>query len=871
MSVNFKCITLRSFCALGLFASMLSCTQMDVKDVYEGPTVESGNNPLSNLRPSADFTWRTFIEGSLTIQVDDQYDSQYDYYVKVYSQFPVDDQVTPLTFGTARGDQPLQTKVDVPNGVSALFVKVTDPTGAEFVYTFAAPENGKNVEYKCVRSDENASEQATRVFVSNSGANVAEKPELHLTPRENVKSLKDAEFTRDGSDGNLVADGDFVVEANTTFEPGFNLIFKSVTDKQLRIYVYGTLKTGGLELENAELYVMPGGFVDIYDASYSEGAVLYIAKNSTLKTTYVMQYLHGYGDVVVAGTLAVCNTMRLTDYRCNIFVEKTGIIAGYDPNKEFEVSTEFVPALDIYGTFDVEGEAHFCFLDMDDSESNQTDSGSNYVPTVTVHKDALLDVKVNAIINGTINNSGTIHARTLRGTYSLSAQAAGRTIKEATLNSSGTLLVQDDISDFYKYNIGGLVVSNILGTDEDGILKCEPVKLITSGSDSYMNLSGAYIYAKSFRTGDSTISGGFIQCTDTFAICLPSVQGAIRYATVEANHWVNFSGGDPLESFYDYPDGHPYSDLLQGTVFSKPYTNNIDIVQRAGVIRKKKDLPADYQPESGNNIKGRCTISFEDQWPSFGDYDLNDVVLHLDDIDIVEDKGYIQSATFNLELSALGASYKLGAGIQLDEVTNDQVESVSYTTMGEPGFTNRSKGAFKLANNGAEEGAGTDPVIVPLFYNGHEYLRRQTGLSNAQYRPTNTQKGETTVSARKPVFTIHFKSGSKITAEQLRISALNFFIFRPDDKAAINGKRVEIHLYDMEPTRWATTHYNGMADDSNGRYKSGKFSWGLLVNDKTFSSGKYEVWKCPSEKQLITDAYPEFGSYVYYFHYGTWW
>lgn len=60
---------------------------------------------------------------------------------------------------------------------------------------------------------------------------------------------------------------------------------------------------------------------------------------------------------------------------------------------------------------------------------------------------------------------------------------------------------------------------------------------------------------------------------------------------------------------------------------------------------------------------------FEDQWPLYGDYDMNDLVLIVKERKIsINKSNKAEEFTLSLDLSAAGATKSIGAAIMLDGV-----------------------------------------------------------------------------------------------------------------------------------------------------------------------------------------------------------
>ncbi len=259
------------------------------------------------------------------------------------------------------------------------------------------------------------------------------------------------------------------------------------------------------------------------------------------------------------------------------------------------------------------------------------------------------------------------------------------------------------------------------------------------------------------------------------------------------------------------------------------------------------------------------TINFEDQWPSFGDYDLNDVVLRVKDIETIQGhKNYVESATFTFELLAVGATHTLGIGLQFDEILNSSIKVITHSHRGQPGLMSTDPGAFDIHNNGdlREEGHGNELVIIPLAYDAHKVFLELENLANRSTLNTGTTRSV----GRE--FTVSFEFNSqKVLPEHFNLTALNFFIYRVNDELAKPTERIEIHMKGYAPTRNASPHYFGTGDDdsnlSAGRYytSANNFPWAIVVNDIE-NEAYNSPWIWPEESVLITKKYKRFADWV---------
>lgn len=235
----------------------------------------------------------------------------------------------------------------------------------------------------------------------------------------------------------------------------------------------------------------------------------------------------------------------------------------------------------------------------------------------------------------------------------------------------------------------------------------------------------------------------------------------------------------------------------EGNVVKRPNPDNVDM---------------DVVPNGG-----MYTFAMEDNWPSLGDYDMNDLVLGIQTTLKMNANQEVTTMNFRVLLRAVGATRKLGAGIQLDNVPSSNISRAFAEDMS--GATYFTPGA-----NGVEEG---EKAVLPFFDDAH-YLIGAQG-----YVITNTIKQTNAV--RTIIGEINFIK--PVPQSDLLISKLNFFVVNSGD---VTG-RTEVHLAGYKPTE----KVKGEA----GYWSTDGMMWGILVPGEL---------KYPKETIRITDAYPEF-------------
>lgn len=214
---------------------------------------------------------------------------------------------------------------------------------------------------------------------------------------------------------------------------------------------------------------------------------------------------------------------------------------------------------------------------------------------------------------------------------------------------------------------------------------------------------------------------------------------------------------------------------------------------------------------------GMYTFAMEDNWPSFGDYDMNDLVLGIQTTLKMNANQEVTTMNFSVLLRAVGATRKLGAGIQLDNVSSSNISRAFAAEMN--GSTYFTPGA-----NGVEEG---EKAVLPFFDDAHHMIGAQG------YAITNTTKQTNAVKT----ITGEINFINPVPQSDLLISKLNFFIVNSGDATG----RTEVHLAGYKPTAKVKGEASYWSTDG--------MMWGILVPGE---------FKYPKETVRITDAYPEF-------------
>ncbi len=264
-----------------------------------------------------------------------------------------------------------------------------------------------------------------------------------------------------------------------------------------------------------------------------------------------------------------------------------------------------------------------------------------------------------------------------------------------------------------------------------------------------------------------------------------------------------------------------------------------------GVYDVNDDYPFDKQRAYNISYYGDAPVSlaFEDNWPSLGDFDFNDLVVDVSMHFVTNARDQIVALTARIKVRAIGAKFINGFGFRLRGITPQAILSVSGNRL--------SEGIVQLNANGTEAGQGEATIIA--FDNPFPILPPPGGGTGV-----NTTKSAAFVDPVEIEVQVLFQDegilgggvplyyGKFIRQHQ----AINPFIF-------INGQRGrEVHLPGYPPTDLANTGRFGSVDDASdpasGKFYTSNenFPWAILIP---------QSFDYPVEKSQITAAHLKFG------------
>lgn len=225
---------------------------------------------------------------------------------------------------------------------------------------------------------------------------------------------------------------------------------------------------------------------------------------------------------------------------------------------------------------------------------------------------------------------------------------------------------------------------------------------------------------------------------------------------------------------------------------------------------------------------GWATYAFEDNWPSKGDYDLNDLVLKFRVTQNLNSSNQATDLIFDYQVVSVGAVYKIAPAFQLDNVLAENVASVER----EP-LEGIESDAFTVLANGTEP--GVDLAIIPIINNAKRVV-----VHSCEYLNTDTEEPFIFT----PYQTIKVNFVNPVPQEDLTMDNFNFFI-------SVNVRGREIHLPGYQPTAKfdPSIAIGGDLHPSDIYKNKDGLMWGLMIPMK---------FDYPIEMKNITMVYLKF-------------
>ena len=765
-------------------ACITACVD-DNKDLYD-PSYQTPN-PMEDISAPAGFDWSSTNSIKFSVEVDDEFNGQYYYTVEILDKNPLEataeDPYNTLAKGVAKKGEAYQTEVVSSKDIKYLYVRQTDPRGRDQIKQVEISESTSHVQ--C--SFTGTSAIKTRALVATRGNNGG------------IDIPKRAEQSYDTNGAIPITSSSQVLEGGKAYivTGKFQGKFKDTSlsnSNRATVYIQGNWEPAQAITQNyLDIIVLKGGTIEGTDLKLQNASNLTIQSGAKIKIAKLegntQSTICNFGEIKVDNLLL--NSFDLlyngnkVDVKHNIDASKGGSIHNFgelDVEKEIKLNTSSI----VYNAAGSELEAE-----------KYTAAGSKNV------------------------NFGEMEF----DTYD-SGEAGG------SLYNNCMLFVE-------HMKAGGIIYL------DHGVIAEE--KEDDKNKDYFEEADDIYFYdnAKLTLANGSMIKAEKITINSGFSAIGEGDEASLLKVTdkLQIDNWSNkFSGKLYISGKISCSHKDMYQAGSEVIFSSKP-----DIIITG--CNGKTELPDPAPEPSDPNFpiivddNHNYTYLFEDQWPLYGDYDMNDIVLEIKHRKTSIDKwNKITELDLTIELTAVGAQKAIAAAIMFDEIPASVItQPVTYAN-------NYRPISFDLTDKNIEK--GQDYAIVPLFDNAHALMERPAGsFVNTVSGSDNNQKDSKIIN-----FTLRFDPASAPSSDAVNINKLNLFIIT--DRGS---KRKEIHVAGYQPTKLANTELFGGNNDAssvNGKkyyISKDNLAWGIIVPTQ---------FKWPLEYTKIQNAYKQFAGWV---------
>lgn len=765
-------------------ACITACVD-DNKDLYD-PSYQTPN-PMEDISAPAGFDWSSTNSIKFSVEVDDEFDGQYYYTVEILDKNPLEataeDPYNTLAKGVAKKGEAYQTEVVSSKDIKYLYVRQTDPRGRDQIKQVEISESTSHVQ--C--SFTGTSAIKTRALVATRGNNGG------------IDIPKRAEQSYDTNGAIPITSSSQVLEGGKAYivTGKFQGKFKDTSlsnSNRATVYIQGNWEPAQAITQNyLDIIVLKGGTIEGTDLKLQNASNLTIQSGAKIKIAKLegntQSTICNFGEIEVDNLLL--NSFDLlyngnkVDVKHNIDASKGGSIHNFgelDVEKEIKLNTSSI----VYNAAGSELEAE-----------KYTAAGSKNV------------------------NFGEMEF----DTYD-SGEAGG------SLYNNCMLFVE-------HMKAGGIIYL------DHGVIAEE--KEDDKNKDYFEEADDIYFYdnAKLTLANGSMIKAKEIIVRSGFSAMGEGDEASLLKATdkLQIESWTNkFDGKLYISGKISCSNPDMYQAGSEVIFSSKP-----DIIITG--CNGKTELPDPAPEPSDPNFpiivddNHNYTYLFEDQWPLYGDYDMNDIVLEIKHRKTSIDKwNKITELDLTIELTAVGAQKAIAAAIMFDEIPASAItQPVTYAN-------NYRPISFDLTDKNIEK--GQDYAVVPLFDNAHALMERPAGsFVNTVSGSDNNQKDSKIIN-----FTLRFDPASAPSSDAVNINKLNLFIIT--DRGS---KRKEIHVAGYQPTKLANTELFGGNNDAssvNGKkyyISKDNLAWGIIVPTQ---------FKWPLEYTKIQNAYKQFAGWV---------
>ena len=763
---------------------------------------EPGTSITDNGIPK-DFNYLTVRTIDVQVNVNDLFSGQYLYKVEVFDQNPLttDTVVNLLAAGVANQTKGYSTRVVIPQYVTTLFVRQTDPTKKSLVKAVSVEQLGAGVIAKCdfrpVVSNSVVKQKAAPVYT--------DKASDYPLPTTGVTTITSG-ITLNGLK--------YYVASGTTIT---NLNLGSKINSELYVAGNVTIHNNSTTIPaSTKIVVLSGGKVTFSKTETmsieAAGIIVAVHEGGTVEFDKSVQIGKGAklinDGIVTAGrqinilqTSVIVNNNEMSAE--NLYLTNSGVIVNND-NLNIEKTTKL--------------DSNSSFINNGTFESKESFELTNN--TVVVHNNNVFKtefLKINGS-NGVFTNNCRIECGYFQSEGMIVNNGEGAlilcqdmTVNNTTFNLTGASMVKsiDMGLNLNKHKTGTkadgmLFVNNniINGTMVGAALPLFICRKIENKDKGWqvLNLSGNFEF---------TVTSGSIPPSTYFKLISSGVSISTTPVSVIPSTACNLGGVNSSNGGGSGDDDDDDDDNGGGTGGGD---DDDDDDNGGGTPPTDPTFPLEV-------VEGTDYVySMEDLWPHMGDYDMNDFVFKIHAITkYVNSSNKVEKMTFLLTPLASGSTKMVSAALQLDGVAEGAISVVSTQDI-------------------ARIDQGHSQANVILFENVHALF----GLSGHDI--VNTFNNVPMVTTTSYTFEITFTT--PVDQSAVSVDKLNFYSIVGEVNS---NDRHEIHLAGYQPSSKVLKTSVSYKDENN-------MVWALMLPTSTYLY--------PAENVKIFNAYPKFNDWA---------
>ena len=887
---------------IALVAPLLlaACADNDVYNPDKVRPVPPVENPLGEdfVAPTG-FDWSMITTVKLNIEVKDEFNGMYNYLAEVFTTNPLTDATaTPIAADYAKAGKNYVVEISIPKSIERVYVRQTDPKQRKEVYEFVVPGDGETLNCKLYYSGGTTTRAGTGSTSAANAAIAAGFKELednnYTEEKPDIPAVPDVSDSPTSPNGNQYSNGAKILVAAGEES---NKVYQVPSGKGT-IFVKGTWKVTNI-YSNFDIYVLDGGKIEIAtagDKTFTSISKFVVEKGGTVKCTsnfatnggewfiggnFIADGNVTFGASTSSVTIASGVTMSINNGTlkpCSKVYKNFGTITAATITANMGSYPEIYNAgtIEVAGVMDLvkmnfinKGEltvGQWFKVDGSKVLNKGQISSQNLEFTISSfsnHGAILVDeqtgvIKTNNTSSGSFivnHDKGIIKGYHLSGGVSVYNDSYGEfTIFENSsvdiLYNSCALIVKE------KFNWGNVTLDNgsitgerpeNLNTSESNADQWKPVPVVMSNDSpiQYILKNGSVIKATLLhinRTPSNFRGEG----------SNPSLLqvGGVRISQGGDTNLKDLVIEMPENAFtYDPPyNGINNAKWLTSGCSTTGWGGSKNTFSTCGgyYYSGNEGDPDPEDPEKPDvEDKTVYTYAFEDQWPAYGDFDMNDIVVSIDKMTTTNDN---KKLSIKGHIRAVGSSRKTGVGIQFLNVSSSGVTLAGKVQNGTPVF----------------ESGQNNPVVI-ISINAHKHCNPNIADDDFSFYNTIPSAGsQYNGNGAEFEIIMTFPTAEEAT-KAMNIKNLDVFIISKEAQGNIG--RTEVHMANYAPTNLGTTALFGMSNDASanntmlnvskkGYYISTEgLAWGICIPNT-------EVWKWPKEYMMITGVYPGFKNWV---------